>query len=960
MTDDRTRASFSSRQRRLTLPWLTACALLLGPLIAATGAAGPATAQPASATTTAAQTASAPGITLTGLPPGRQTITLVTGDQVSLTATGVPGSDRYGIIATSPSHQPVATLYSAHTTTAGTQEISAVPAAAQPYVTAGAVDRGLFDVKYLMTHETSGGLHIDVQFTAPMTDSELASAASSLPASTLIQTLDSSNAAEISVDTAHARDFWAALTGLNATATSSPDSARLADGIAAVWLDGHKLGSATTVTPGTEPLYTVSEIIAARSEALQCTGIGFGSTVCAFAAALTGVEGSGAGNIYSPTGYTCIDTNPVCHTVEISYRVPAGVYSMYTLIKSLFDDQEQWIDADNPQLSVGNDTTVPIALNDATKVTINAPDPTATFDSFMESGRVLPDGSEVISGIEGEFNNWAVPTPQATTGDYFFKTGWSLQQPMISMSVATPPSAALHPYPLTVGLVNFPAKKQTLPVLDGGYGNASDFANIDAHGKLVLIRNEPGGDRGCIVWSDKLQNALNAGAAGVLIDPTQPFDIDGQGCTLPIYPSWNWGPSFGSPVNIPFAELTYSDVQLLRERLTQGLTQVSVTGSSMDTPYEYDVTFIEHGHIPASEAHTVTSKDLAAADDRYHASQAFGDAWNQYINLASNEDFTGGISDPGFTHPVSRQVYLGPVSPELIWTRDVTLPTPDNSAVVANAQKETVYNQAGPIGVEDWNDAPAAPGVPTIPSSLIQAGGQFDTFAVCSGCRQGNDFIPWMYLTSPDPQMTGYDPICCWYWAGADPSRVHLFQDGQEIPPTSNDWGLSEYTLPPAQSRYQLSMDVTNSHTTWDFTSAEPTSDAPPAGYACAGGALFGRVGPCQATPLIFLRYDAGTDLDDAVTAPSAHQITINASELGPNAPAITTLAVWTSIDGGNTWTPAASTTNRGNGAFVATYNVPKPSATDGAVSIKVQAQDADGNDVSQTINDAVQLSPTN
>jgi hypothetical protein len=153
-----------------------------------------------------------------------------------------------------------------------------------------------------------------------------------------------------------------------------------------------------------------------------------------------------------------------------------------------------------------------------------------------------------------------------------------------------------------------------------------------------------------------------------------------------------------------------------------------------------------------------------------------------------------------------------------------------------------------------------------------------------------------------------------------------------------------------------LTVDEGNSHTAWDFTDTAPTVDNTPAGYACAG-IIFGDDSPCQADPLIFLRYDAGVDLNNAVTAPGAHQIHISTNHLDPTAPAVTSLTVWTSTDGGHTWTkePSASA---GDGKYIASYSVPPASDTDGAVSLKVHAIDAAGNDTTQVINDAFRLTP--
>jgi hypothetical protein len=90
------------------------------------------------------------------------------------------------------------------------------------------------------------------------------------------------------------------------------------------------------------------------------------------------------------------------------------------------------------------------------------------------------------------------------------------------------------------------------------------------------------------------------------------------------------------------------------------------------------------------------------------------------------------------------------------------------------------------------------------------------------------------------------------------------------------------------------------------------------------------------------------------VTAPGAHQLQITAYHQDPNAAAITGLKLWISTDGGKTWQP---TDVQGQaGTYTATYRVLDASRTSGTVSLKAQAVDAGGNDVTQTITDAYGL----
>jgi hypothetical protein len=61
---------------------------------------------------------------------------------------------------------------------------------------------------------------------------------------------------------------------------------------------------------------------------------------------------------------------------------------------------------------------------------------------------------------------------------------------------------------------------------------------------------------------------------------------------------------------------------------------------------------------------------------------------------------------------------------------------------------------------------------------------------------------------------------------------------------------------------------------------------------------------------------------------------------------------VWTSTDGGKAWTPATVVRDH-DGSYVARYTVPTTGAASPTLSIRTQATDADGNDITQTIVDA-------
>lgn len=959
----------SRRLRYWSIPLLAACILSL------TMAIRPSTATPfGTVTGNAALTLSS-----NSLPVAPHTVTLITGDQITLRSASAAQGSHYAVSVDMAPHGFTRSVHILDNHAAsGVDGITALPDDAAPFIASGSVDRGLFDVTYL-AHQSdlsSGRLPVVVQFASPMTGAQLASQAASLPASTLIQTVDASNAVEVNVNLKDAVAFWAAVTGLPSTSVSG-SSSTLANGIAKIWLKDHLQDAITPpALPSTVPFYTLTEIIHGRSDSDP-----LGCSVCydwppSLGNVLYGVQGPWAGQLIATRNVTCIDGNQafggVCHTAQAVFRVPAGVYSANNLVWFDSGNTRQWVEANNPEVRVASDTQISFDLNTAVKVNIHAPDPLDAYSAVFGWDRTLPDGSGInlftISSY-GMLNVWAVPTQPVTFGSYVLKTNWQLGEPLLTASVSTPQPLTLHPMyerTFTPWIARF-SGRQSLALVDAGDGSSADFAKVDARGKLALIHfgNGSGGSSSAMIayiQSWQLQNALQAGVAGLLVDPSDPNATEGPTYwELPVFPYWD-GQDDPDHIKVPFAGISHSEASALRNLLSHGSTSITIDDAG-ETAYEYDLTFAQQGYVPASLDYIVTSKQLAATDSKYHNAQPAA-VLESYGNWLPEESLAV-TPNQLFPAPSSRKTYIGPVSPNLVYFQDAStyampLPfAPSQQTALAYSSKLAVYSQAGALGTVNWGDIPLTPGSPALDTDVQQAqpgrwtgDGAWD---LCSACRLGNTFLPWMLLTSSDPQQSNVDMFT--YWAGLFPFNVHLYQGGQEISPASNPFGVSEYVLSTGEAQYRLTLDDPTVHTTWNFTSAAPTSDQTPPGTYCPGPLI--RVhGPCQAVPLIFLRYGAGADLNNTIAAPSGHQIQITAYHQTPGAPAITGMKVWISIDGEMTWQPAMALLDQGGGVYTATYTVPLVSASSGAVSLKVQAQDAGGNDVTQIIDNAYSLSP--
>jgi hypothetical protein len=883
--------------------------------------------------TTAASPASQTAV-LPGLHATSYTITLITGDQVKLTAAGTSG--RYAITAT-PAPRPGGTVPQIQVTGTDSRNggiMYAIPSDAAPLITAGRLDQQLFNIGYLAAHgDTSVGGHLPVtlHYTGHPDAATLARDAARLPGATLTATHPQTSTLTVRLATQHATTFWAALTHNTAAAAGQAD-ARLADGIRNV------TSGATTPAPAThpasEPLNTVTETITARDNSGDCA---VNQTVCAYSLDYL-VNINGTGGLINPTSYSCVNSDP-CSIMQVQWTVPAGTYMSDVWAEFEAGDRTQRAYVEDPQFTVSGDTSIAFDLNNARVLTPSTPQPTEPYSQVTAVYRGYPgyppgDGySSITFSSYGDYW-WATPTQPVTLGSFHLSTEWILGKPMLTMAVTAPEPLALHPmYPdlaADVGAVVRFSGRKTLPLAYAGTGTRKDFTGLNVHGKLVMIRIQQGGNHGdtCGVSNSPLHNALQAGAAGVLIDPINPHAVGGE-CGLPIGYAYS---TTGKHPHIPLAAVPLDEANTLLGLLSLGPVKISVADSG-PARYLYNLKFDTEDQIPSTLANTVTSKQLTLVNASYHASkpETATDAWSAW---ASDESTVGGVGYE-IAAPASIPEYFGPLSPGTVY--DLSDSSGDIYTVFSRHRSSAI----------NWGELPTAPGAVLASPAVQQAQpGQF-TVAYCSACRQGDTFYPLMYLVSADPEQIGT-------YTADDPSTLALYQDGQEIQPAPVD-GVAAYQLPAQKARYQLTLDGGDTSTSWDFTSAEPATDHTPTGLECAGTALGVSAAPCQSDPLVFLRYDAGLNLANAWTAPGAHQLQVTAYHQAAKAPAITSLKLWTSINGGATW-KKATLSSGGNGTYTTAITIPKPGSTSGTVSIKAQAQDAAGNDVTQIIYDAWNL----
>lgn len=265
-----------------------------------------------------------------------------------------------------------------------------------------------------------------------------------------------------------------------------------------------------------------------------------------------------------------------------------------------------------------------------------------------------------------------------------------------------------------------------------------------------------------------------------------------------------------------------------------------------------------------------------------------------------------------------------------------------------------------------WNKGPLAPAgaAPYLDSSLFETrwtGRTTDT--VCAACRQDDNgiFAPWPYgdsspghfgtLRYGEPEMFSFD----FYRDGL------LTMTSRSLPAQS--FAIRELLLPmaPEAADYRLEWAVSHeqdllarSHTNWTFRSSrsDPAAALPP-GAICAPDSSRG----CSLLPLLFLRYDLPIDFESRAPAGAPFELAFHVEhQQHQPAPAGVTAEVSVSFDSGVTWSEPVAATDRGSGRFTTTVTHPALAATDGFVALRVQARDAAGNTVDQSITRAYGL----
>jgi subtilisin family serine protease len=143
----------------------------------------------------------------------------------------------------------------------------------------------------------------------------------------------------------------------------------------------------------------------------------------------------------------------------------------------------------NPDIDLTRDTEVVLDASAITQVRALTPQTSSDTYNRLEYFRSLP-GVSWRSYLEGGVfydSFWAQPTTTTVRhGDFYFAARWRKEQPVLDVATAT---TDFDDVVRQLGTTQLPAGRWKLSTVYAGEGAASDYAGLDARGKVAVVRH---------------------------------------------------------------------------------------------------------------------------------------------------------------------------------------------------------------------------------------------------------------------------------------------------------------------------------------------------------------------------------------------------------------------------------------------------------------------------------------
>ncbi|MFK4264791.1 S8 family serine peptidase [Streptomyces milbemycinicus] len=593
-----------------------------------------------------------------------------------------------------------------------------------------------------------------------------------------------------------------------------------------------------------------------------------------------------------------------------TFRVEKGTYSLATWIPILDSGRHEVGTSivGDPQIEVTGDTSITLDARKAVEIKPQTKEKDAELQGVTTSWHREREGGSSfgLTYIMGKWKKhiYAAPTKQVTDGSFEFYSRWRLEKKKLTASVTSPERVTLNPeYANTY--TGWPVKitgNRKVRLVDAKGGTAEDFEGLDVKGKAVLVGLTPDG------WPDEaVVNATKAGAAYVLA-----YRKTTAGLWLTAVDS----------ATIPLISIPGEEGDKLLSLLTaKGRSAVTLElGGTAVSPYVYDVLLPEPGAIGEDLTYPLDSRSTTKVTARYHGSakgQIGAEATHtfrpyQLFSLESKYDVPLGTQ---------RTEYYSADPDTRVWRTAM-----QDYDGAGRQWAPLVTYRPGTKQKVDWLSPVFRP-TTAAEFGVSQREGDELTLAIPEYADSGSG-----HYGSAGAAKDNVDKV-----------KTSLYADGKLV--GEAPYGSGTFQVPTDKAAYKLTIDAertadwaaysTKTSTEWDFTSA--------------------RTAEAKALPLLSVDYDLALDLFGRTKAGRqfSFQLAPRHQE-GAEESKIKTVKAWVSYDDGGTWKEARLTGSRAG--YKATVKHPALGASNGFVALRVQATDADGNRIDQTVTRAYGL----
>ncbi|MET7464050.1 S8 family serine peptidase [Nonomuraea sp. NPDC005501] len=553
----------------------------------------------------------------------------------------------------------------------------------------------------------------------------------------------------------------------------------------------------------------------------------------------------------------------------------------------------------------------------------------------ITSVRTAWDGMPVASGEMGLIaggDRYVSPTRKVTKGKFLFSTRLTAFNEQLAVRAVAPQKYPIGSWTneyfdkgqsMGVEDIPFPAGTRSYKPAYVGAASPEEIAATDLRGKLALLVVGP--PQACEIDIERVRRLKAAGAVGIVLFPNG----SAPQCQVPT------STHGAGTAELPVAQILRTAGEKLRAQLARGPLTLEVT-STPTIDYTYQLQEYEEGRIPADLTHRYSQNRLRTVDTGFHGPDGPGrqlEVWHSFKPLEM-VSFSAAF---GFAGPAQRPEYFSGLS-----TDTLRLGTVDAGST-ESARIATTVEAAG-RETRNWNAGVLTPGSQIMPS-LPGINYRLE----CPMCRAGDVFLASFSLVNGNGRQGREDT----YLSGL----AKLYKDAEQLPRHQGS-PYPMYSLPKEEGVYRLEQTARGNTNVWTFRSKGRPTDTVTGTHVCLS--LPQLTGACGPQPLVFVGYDLGDTqaLDNSVPAGRRHTFEIDVSHAPSTErlPAIAGLKLSYSTDDGRTWQNATVRKGR-DGVFTTTLTYPALARTKGAVSLRAEAWDADGNKVEQTTARAFTLS---